>query len=384
MKERLSKDLNTSRQRLQTLNERVFSADEELSQVLTSISRTQSLLAEIKPSLNSKSGLEHFLNVVSTKLTGDDDLLQLMEKADSVKFFADKQADGLLAIHSYLSSPHLVIPETPEYDELRQLKDSALAELKLDEKLVFEGGAVALAEAFQLFKDAYADRYIAEHSRVNAVDAEALQKLRESPEYDLLSKLSQITLISVPNSVDEVEKLIAAELQRACNRLNRENLDKFPACACGFKLGTVVKLLRPSELSEMMQSSIRQYLTTLQESPCRDQISDYISKMKQVERDFPESQLIGLLNFNTESPSDELYQEFSQLLTTDTIEHLNHALEGGIHIVARDISQLYQQLIDQKYPKAKVLEIITQWLDGGENLADDVYIWVSDKVAEST
>ena len=324
------------------------------------------------------------MNTISTKLTDEDALLHLMEKADAVKFFADRQSDVLLSINGYLSSPHLIIPEEPEYDELRQLREAVLKELKLDEKLVFQGGAAALVEAFQLFKNAYSDRYIAEHKRANAVDAEALQKLRTSPEYDLLSRLSQIILISVPNDISTVENLIAAELQRTCNRLTRENLDKFPACACGFKLGTTVKSLNTSELSEMMQSSISQYLVTLQEPPCRDQILDYISKMEQLERDFPKAPLTSLLNLEAESPSDELsgsfvlpYSEFSQLLTDDTIEHLNQALEGGIRIVSRDISQLSQQLLDRKYHKVKVLEIINQWLDGGEELTEDVYIWVS-------
>jgi hypothetical protein len=185
---------------------------------------------------------------------------------------------------------------------------------------------------------------------------------------------------SILSVVSNVENLIAAELKRACNRLTRESLDKFPTCACGFKLGTVVKSLNASELSEMMKSSSRQYLMTLQEPPCRDQISDYISKMEQLERDFPKAQLTSLLNLQLESPSDE----FSQLLTPETIEHLNQALEGGIRIVSRDISQLSQQLLDRKYPKAKVLEIINQWLDGEEELAEDVYIWVSDTHSEQT
>lgn len=384
MKDKLSKDLNTSRERLQMLNERIFSADEELSEVMSGISRTQSLLAEIKPTLGSKEGLEHFLNTISTKLTDEDALLHLMEKADAVKFFADRQSDVLLSINDYFSSPHLIVPEEPEYDELRQLREAVLKELKLDEKLVFRGGAAALVEAFQLFKNSYSDQYLAEHKRANAVDAESLQKLSTSTEYDLLAKLSQITLISVPNDISTVENLISAELRRTCNRLTRENLDKFPACACGFKLGTAVKALNASELSEMMQSSISQYLVTLQEPPCRDQISDYISKMEQLERDFPKAQLTSLLNLEIKSPSDELsgsfvlpYSEISQFLTDETIEHLNQALEGGIRIVSRDISQLSQQLLDRKYPKAKVLEIINQWLDGGEELIEDVYIWVS-------
>jgi len=377
MKDKLVKDLNTSRERLQMLNERIFSADEELAEVMNRISRTQSLLAEIKPTLGSKEGLEHFLNTISTKLDDEEDLLHLMEKADAVKFFADRQSDILLSINTYLSSPHLHIPEEAEYDELRQLRESTLNNLKLDETLVFQGGAAALVEAFQLFKNAYSDRYIAEHKRANTVDAEALQKLRTSPEYDLLAKLSQITLVSAPNDISTIENLVTGELQRTCNRLTRENLDKFPACACGFKLGTAVKHLNPSELQEIIKSSVRQYLMTIQEPPCRDQISDYISNMEQLQRDFPKTQLASLLNPAAESPSDELYSEFAQLLTTEIIEHINQALEGSIRIVSRDISKLSQQLLERKYPKSKVLEIINQWLNGDEKLTEDVYIWVS-------
>jgi hypothetical protein len=282
-----------------------------------------------------------------------------------------------LSINTYLSSPHLHLPEESEYDELRQLKEATLKELKLDEKLVFKGGAAALLEAFQLFKNAYSDRYIAEHKRANTVDAEALQQLNKSLEYDLLANLSQIKLISIPNDISTIENLIAGELQRTCERLTRETLDKFPACACGFKLGTVVKSLKPSELSKMIASNVRQYLTTLQEPPCRDQISEYISNMEKLERDFPKLQLTNLLDLDVELPA-----EFAKLLTAETIEHINQALEGGIRIVSRDIGKLSQQLLDKKYPKAKVLEIINQWLDGEENLAEEVYIWVSNTHSE--
>jgi len=69
----------------------------------------------------------------------------------------------------------------------------------------------------------------------------------------------------------------------------------------------------------------------------------------------------------------------ARLLLPNVIQHINRALEGDIVIVKRNISQLYQDLVDKKYPKTKVKEIIEKWIDSGEKLPDDVYIMIEEE-----
>ncbi len=45
----------------------------------------------------------------------------------------------------------------------------------------------------------------------------------------------------------------------------------------------------------------------------------------------------------------------------------------------RKISQLYQDLVDKKYPKAKVREIVNRWIEGPDKLPDDVYIMIEEE-----
>jgi len=376
-KDELSRDLRATQKRVKNVAKQIGESDNEgLTEALSQISHVQSLLAEINPAYGSKEGLEHFLDVEPQLKSGvrDEGISSLMEKANAAKSFATEQADALLSIHNYLSNPHLIIPDSPEYSELNALKERVNVELKVDEELVFGGRMLKIENAFRQFKNAYSDRYIAEHDSANATGV--LENVSNSTEYALLFQLSSISLISVSNDISTIQNLINAQLHNICMRLTRETLNQFPVCPCGYKLGTMSKPLQSSELSEMMQKGIRQYLTSLQETPYRDQLKDYISNIQQLEQTFPETELMTLLALNIALPTDELLAQLTQLLTLETTEHINNALEGGIRIVSRDISELSKELVGRKYPKAKVLEIMNQWLDGEEDLTGDVYVAV--------
>ena len=121
------------------------------------------------------------------------------------------------------------------------------------------------------------------------------------------------------------------------------------------------------------------HVSSLQEPPYGDQIQDYVSKMRQLDQDIPQKELGGLLRLDPDLPMEDLKDELARLLTPVAIQHVNRALEGDIVIVRRNISQLYQDLIDRKYPKAKVREIINRWMDGDQKLADDVYIMIEEE-----
>ena len=152
-----------------------------------------------------------------------------------------------------------------------------------------------------------------------------------------------------------------------------------PICHCGYRLGTDVRSVSASEVTKMIETGIRQYVTSLQEPPYGDQIEDYITKMRQLDQDIPQKELTGLLRLDPELLIEDLKDELSRLLTPTAIQHINRALGGNIKIVRRKMSQLRQDLIDKKYPKSRVREIVNQWLEGGEKLPEDVYIMIEEE-----
>ncbi len=380
MKDKVSRGVMASRQELQILSDRMSASAVDISGIMDGLARTQSLFGEIRPSLSSKEGIEHFLKMIPSKLSEDDDIRQLMGRAETIKTFVDEELQNLLNIRSYIASPYLVIPEREEYLELRSLKGKVEMMLKVDEKFIFEGGMEKLWGAFRRFKEAFIARYAAEHKAANdSVDSENLTQIRSSDTYQILSQFAKISLVAVPNDLVKISKLIDNEFKRSCDRFVHEELEHVPACACGYKLGTESRSIKVSDLSEMVESGIRQYVTSLEEPPYGDQIKDYMSKMRQLEQDIPQKELNGLLRLDPELPMDDLKDELARLLTPAAIQHINRALEGDIVIVKRNISQLYQDLVDRKYPKAKVREIINKWMDGGEKLPDDVYIMIEEE-----
>ena len=378
LKESSARSIMASRQELQLLSDRLPLAD--VSGIMDGLARTQSLLAEIRTALSSKDGIEHFLKMVPSKLAADDDIQQLMGKAEVVKIFVDEEVQSLFAIRNYVTSPHLVIPDREEYLELRSLKGKVEMQLKVDEKFIFQGGMDKLRGAFKRFKEAFAARYAAEHKAANdSVDSATLREIRNSDVYQILSQFARISLVSVPNDLIKINKLIDNELKRSCIRLVHQELEQLPGCSCGYKLGTEARSVQTSDLADMVESGIRQYVVSLQEPPYGDQVEDYTTKMRQLDQEIPQKELTGLLRLDPELLMEDLKDELARLLTPVAIQHVNRALEGDIVIVKRNISQLYQDLIDRKYPKAKVREILNRWMDGGERLSDDVYIMIEEE-----
>ena len=382
LREKVSRNVMTCRQELQTLSDRLSASVVDIPEIMDGLVKTQSLLAEIRPSLSSKEGIEHFLKMIPSKLSPEDDIRKLINKAESIRVFVNEELQELLAIRNYIFNPSLVIPDNEKYQKLHELKEKVESLLKIDEKFIFDGGMDKLREAFKQFKEAFISIYSAEHKKANdSVDSENLTQIRNSDNYQLLTQLAKISIVSVPNDISKINRLIDNEFKRSCERAVNEDLEISPICRCGFKLGTELRSVSASDISKMLELGIKQYVTALQEPPYGDQIEDYMTKMRQLDQDIPEKELTGLLRLDPDIMIDSLKDELARLLTPTAIQHLNRAIGGNIIIVKRKMSQLYQDLVDKKYPKSRVKEIVNQWLEGGdkEKLPDDVYIMIEDE-----
>lgn len=351
--------------------------------MLESISQLQRMTAEIKPSLSAKDGLEHFLGAVAEKhertttSTGDA-LTGLMGQAEAVQQFVAKDAEALTEIHTYLSSPHLFIPTDSDYKNLLELKGAVDSQLQLNERLIFGGGASEIIEAFQLFRDTYADRYFAEHSRANRVDMGALEKIRSTPGYSLLGKLAQIRGVSLPVDCRAVDAQITQVQGRVCNRLNRDDLHRMPACVCGFRLGGKVEPIDPAQLLESVHRSVQGGFAILQKPPHRDSIGAYVTQLTQVDEGASTKSLNALMDADLKDWTDKTCDELELLLTPETVAHLNKALEGGVKIVRRDVSALAKALAGKQYRKPELWGAIQAWVEGNDGVDEDVLVVVDD------
>jgi hypothetical protein len=382
LRDKVSRNVMSSRQELQVLSDRLSASSVDISGIMDGLVKTQSLLAEIRPSLSSKEGIEHFLKMIPSKLSPDDDVRKLINKAESIRVFVNEELQELLIIRNYIANPSLIIPDNEKYQELRDLREKTESLLKIDEKFIFDGGMDKLREAFKQFKEAFISAYSAEHRKANdSVDSGNLTQIRNSDNYQLLTQLAKINTVSVPNDLSKINRLVDNEFKRSCEMAVHEDLEISPICRCLFKLGTESKSVSSADISKMLESGIRQYVTALQEPPYGDQIEDYMTKMRQLDQDIPQKELTGLLRLDPDILIDDLKDELARLLTPTAIQHLNRAVGGNIIIVKRKMSQLYQDLIDKKYPKSRVKEIVNQWLEGGEKdkLPDDVYIMIEEE-----
>jgi hypothetical protein len=380
LRDKVSRSVMSSRQELQNLSDRLSPSAVDISGIMDGLVKTQGLLAEIRPSLSSREGIEHFLKMIPSKLSPDDDIRQLINKAESIRAFVNEEMQEILNIKGYITSPSLIIPDKEKYQELRSLKEKVESMLKVDEKFIFEDGIDKLKSAFKQFREVFINVYSVEHNKSNdSVDPDSFTQIKNSDNYQLLSQLAKISMVAVPNDLTKINKLIENESKRSCDRPVYEELEISPICRCGYRLGTDVRSVSASEVAKMIEIGIKQYVTSLQEPPYGDQIEDYMTKMRQLDQDIPQKELTGLLRLEPDLLIEDLKDELSRLLTPTAIQHINRALGGNIVIVKRKMSQLQQDLIDKKYPKARVREIVNQWLEGGEKLPEDVYIMIEEE-----
>jgi len=380
LKEDVSRNIIASRQALQLLIDRLSSAV-DMPDIMDSLAKTQSLLAEIRPTLSSKDGIEHFLKMIPSRLSDQDDIRRLIGRSESVRVFVNEEIQDLFNIWNYINSSSLIIPDSDRYSELRSLRDEARKLLKIDEKFIFDEGMDKLREAFRHFRDSFITVYASEHKIANdRTETNNFAQARNSTDYQILSQFAKISIISVPNDLNRVNRLIDTDFKPSCNRIVHEQLEQFPICACGFRLGTEIKSAgkESSDISGILESGIRQYLTALQEPVYGDQIEDYISKMRQLDQSVPQRELDKLVNLDPDLPIDDLRDELSRVLTPIAIQHINRALGSNIVIIKRNISQLHHDLVDKKYPKAKVRDIVNKWIEGSDNPSDDVYIMIEE------
>ncbi len=147
------------------------------------------------------------------------------------------------------------------------------------------------------------------------MDSKGLTELKNIDEYQILAQFSKISLVSVPNDLVRINKMIDTENKRICERIVHEELEHYPICPCGFRLGTESRSVNADEVRKMMELGIRQYVIAIQDEPYGEQVEDYISKMRQLGQNIPYKELNSLLNLNPDLDLEDIKDELSRILT---------------------------------------------------------------------
>lgn len=350
--------------------------NEALPLTMGALKALSDLISSVNPTMDSRRGLENLLE----KIDRVEKMQDIMAQTKVLGKFLDSGLSELEQIHSYIYSPHLVIPDSESYQEMRNFLNTIKGRLKINDAFILEDGLRYIRGLFVDFLDLYKNRYAQEHDLMNrAIDVEALQYLEDSDAFSLLRKFAQISLISVPDDFTKIHKLIQGHRSRACNVPVAESLQRFPRCQCGFKLGTPIEPVNFKQLKLMLQAGLRQYIGTLKENLYRTQIVDYLNKMEMLQQPLPKAEIQTLLDLDPAADIESLQPELKQCLTQEAIEHINKAISGDVVIVTRYIDELYENLIDRKYPKDKVRQIFDEWIEGKEQAGEGVYLEIVSK-----
>ncbi|MDI6735991.1 MAG: DUF6079 family protein [bacterium] len=341
---------------------------DEITKIISSI---EGFLDEIKTSYDSKNGLERILyylqehNEINKDYTAFQNLLT----------FFSQYAQEYNRIYNYIHHSQLFIPANEKFEYLRQKKDKI--DLTNLSKIIFNGEFEDVQSDYGAFVTAFVEVYSQHHQDYYAQGYfSQIKGFRQELEYNLLERLSKLNLISVENDLVLIERMLSPGQMECKKRLNEE-LELKPICSCQYRLGQEGCFPNLKEVRVKIRSGIVEYIQALKEPGIRGPLESHIRGLSELGRQEAEDlkKLIQLDITNQE----RLITQLRYLLTDNLVVQLNQALEGRQLIVKRNLEDLIDRIEKRKFPKAKLRKCFEDWLDGGEKLAEEVYIAVNSR-----
>lgn len=322
---------------------------------------------EVKVSFPAREGLERFLSASSKEPFLPDKLRRIEE----LRNFFD-HAERVLFVHQYAGDARLSIPDRPDYAELRKEKEEILR--------FFEKGRISidgektgeLMKRFQEFREKYIHAYTEAHRRTRSGEQFApYEKVRQSRRYQVLTRLDQLEMISVPHNRSSVDRSLASVLQAECNGPSPESMQSNPRCSCGFSLGEEVPLPPLREMEESIDLGIRETLEALASAPYQERFIPYLSGLDAVGEKDKAAAIRRVLSI---APGqEELLPRLEEALTPLAMREINEAFRGRVVVVKRDLDQLYGALIQRKYTLSQVRKVLREWLRE-EEVSDTTFV----------
>jgi hypothetical protein len=322
---------------------------------------------EVKVSFPAREGLERFLAAASREPFLSDKI----RRVEEMRNFFD-HTERLLFVHQYAGDPRLSIPDRPEVAGLRKDQEEILR--------FFEKGRISidaektgeLMKRFQDFREKYIQSYAEAHRRAKSADRFApYQKVRQSRRYQVLARLDQLEMISVPHNRSSVDRELTAALKAECDGPSPESLQSNPRCSCGYGLGEEVSFPPVREMEESIDRGIRETLEALASAPYQERFIPYLSGLDAVGENEKASAIRRVLAITP--AREDILPRLEEALTPQALREVNEAFRGRVVIVKRDLDQIYGALIQRKYTLAQVRKILREWLKE-EEVSDTTFV----------
>ncbi|MFQ6063746.1 MAG: hypothetical protein ACE5J9_11335, partial [Methanosarcinales archaeon] len=340
----------------------------------------EKLVSEIPIEKSSKEGLETFVDKIDSYIAVDDEgnstLAELTKSFKKINTFIEDYSNILLSHFKSLTNKDLKIPDSEKYSDLINLKNEALDFYLSGDKIIFESDLEDINNKFNAFLDLYRNIYQKEHLEVNKNPIfDEIWLIPDTPEYDLLSKLSAIELISVDNDFNNVLNDLKEEISKQCDSTIDISENRL-ICNCGFYLGTSKEIKSPEVIKSKIKLGLKEYIEKIQDH--KEKILNHSLLLKNTGNESTAKVLDDLLNINPNSQN--LVNEIANCVNENVVQHINQALiavESGKEVsppIQKELRDLVQILGNKTWTKKELLEKILNWLDPTGTIPDNAYI----------
>lgn len=337
--------------------------------VLGDVSLIETLVEACPPALPAPAGLRA-LTAAIPEVVGP--VLAAQRRTGAVARFLRDELRRVEEVADYLTHPELSIPASEE--ALQAVRDAALELLRDTLGLAAQDRIGDFFAAYREFRGAHLAAYQDAHDRHHtAVSPTDLDDIRATPGYRALARLSAIGAIAVPDDRVKVDRMLAGAVPRPCPRRVDVELGWKPRCACGFALGDREPALDRDAVVALAERGVRQHLAELARPEVGGRLDDAAADLAALGREELAADLRRLTGLDDGDP-----EAVASLLGDELVGVLRDVLTGGHLIVTRDLAVLREDLIGRRYPKRRLLELLTAWVDPTGQLPPGGFIEVVD------
>jgi len=323
---------------------------------------------EVRVSMGSRDGLEHFLSARQREPF----LEKKLEVVGETKGVLE-QAERALFVYQYITDARLKIPEVPAWESLRRQRDEMLEFFRHKAATISAGALEEVFGKFRAFQEEYIRTYTEAHHRsLSNEQFEPYEKLAQSRRYGLLRRLDRLEMISVRHNRRSVDQALSTILHQRCDRSPPDLLQGQPVCSCGFQLGQKVSLKPLRELEKEIDMGIMETVKMLQSPGMQEKIIPYVEGLDLVGKKDEAASIRRLLKLKV-AEDQEFFDTLDQALTQPVIHGINEAFRGKVVVIQRDLDRLYESLIHRKYTLSQTRRLIDEWLRG-EKISDDTFL----------
>ena len=276
---------------------------------------------------------------------------------------------------SYLTHPQL---ELPEGERLALLHDEACTLLRDVLVLAAEDRVRELLEMEREFRRSYVATYKVEHDRFySGAGAAAAAAVRSTPAYQALAALARVGALAVADDRVKVDRILAAAAPAPCHRRLELELSWKPRCSCGFAIGQEPPAFDAGAVTAMAERGVRQHLGELQLPEHRGRLEQAVEHLTDLGRQETAADLRALLGMVADpSKADPL--ALVHVLSGPAGPVTGDVLTGGHLVVRRDLAGLRDDLAGRRFPKRRLVELLTAWVDPDGSLPAGGFVEVVD------